>query len=122
MKGACGRARLPRTFAFKSIRLEGTDWRLLLLVGREANPHTWNDLAALDDTLWLGVVTRTDYEAALRAKCAAGRGDMALPHDAAVSVGCKRSWLGPYVRWWRFAEITTLQWWNDLVASTVTVS
>lgn len=118
MKGATGRVGLPLTFAFKSIRVANTTWEILLLVGREKAPEhdEWNDPEKLGEALWVGVVTRADYMAAVAGKVANSGGDTLAIRDAAVTVNCNRSWLGPYVRWWRYDEINGAEWWSDLVA------
>ena len=117
MKGATGRVGLPQTFAFKSIRVAHTTWEILLLVGREKplECNEWSNPEKLGEALWIGVVTRANYAAAVAAKVAKSGGDELAVRDAAVTVNCNRSWLGPYVTWWRYDEINDAGWWSNLV-------
>eukprot|EP00283_Hemiselmis_rufescens_P027141 CAMPEP_0173468800 /NCGR_PEP_ID=MMETSP1357-20121228/77035_1 /TAXON_ID=77926 /ORGANISM="Hemiselmis rufescens, Strain PCC563" /LENGTH=386 /DNA_ID=CAMNT_0014437023 /DNA_START=227 /DNA_END=1385 /DNA_ORIENTATION=+ len=44
------------SFAFKGIRVRGTDWKHLFLLGREREPEGWSSASDVDGCMWLGYV------------------------------------------------------------------
>ena len=117
VKGASRKKGLSSTFTFKGIRTEGTEWELLFLVARTADPITvddWFDCEFIDQHFWLGIVHREHYRLAVQPW---GQG----PQDATVTIPTGRmgrSWLSPYVRWVRFIDphtSTANKWWGELL-------
>ncbi len=98
------------TFAFKGIRLRGTDWKHLFLLGREREPEGWSCADDVESCLWLGYVERSRYKRALRAASRSER----EPQDATVTPGSSRSWLGGAVEWVRLEDLTR-EWWDGKV-------
>lgn len=98
------------TFAFKGIRLRGTDWKHLFLLGREREPEGWLCADDVGSCLWLGYVERSCYKRALRV---AGRSERE-PQDATVTPGSSASWLGGAVEWVRLEDLTR-EWWDRKV-------
>ena len=98
------------TFAFKGIRLRGTDWKHLFLLGREREPQGWLCADDVGSCLWLGYVERSRYKRALRA---AGRSERE-PQDATVTPGSLGSWLGGAVEWVKLKDLTR-EWWGRKV-------
>ena len=94
----------------------GTQWSFLIFVCRTSQPKSWTDPAEYDSCdFWFGVVSRQDYEAALR------RAPKDLYHRKEVSVTVtpgiglasggepSRSWLGDSILWTRSRDMTP-QW------------
>ena len=113
IKGTRSKKGKIRTFQINSIRLTGTDWQHLFIVGREQDPDLWTDASELVRRgFWLGHVTRGDL---LRAAWATGRGGLEEVH-ATVTPGCRRSWLGGCVNWVSAADLSP-EWWNAALLS-----
>ena len=110
IKGAGLKSKKKRTFAFKGIRVRGTNWKHLFLLGRQREPEGWSSARDVDGCIWLGYVGRDRYKQALKA---AGK-SVRKPQDATVTPGSSRSWLGSAVEWVRLRDLTR-QWWDTKV-------
>lgn len=111
IKGTRSKKGKKRTFQISGIRLTGTDWQHLFIVGREEDPDLWTDASELARRgFWLGHVTRGDL---LRAAWATGRGEQEELH-ATVTPGSSRSWLGGCVRWVSAADLSP-EWWDAVL-------
>ncbi len=113
IKGSHCKKEKKSTVFVKDIRLRGTDWQHLFIVSREQDPDLWTDVSEYGRCgLRLAYVKRRHL---LRAMRESGRGHLAKV-DATITPGSKRSWLGPYVRWVRFQDISR-EWWDRHVFS-----
>jgi len=110
VKGSCRKGDTRTTFTFKNIRLQGTNWKHLLLVGRVREPTSWLSIEDVESYVWLGHVKRADY---IRALTANGRSPLES-HDATVTPRCTRGWLGMAVSWTRLEHLTR-SWWDRRV-------
>jgi len=110
IKGAGLKRRKKRTFAFKGIRVRGTDWKHLFLLGREREPEGWSTASDVDGCMWLGYVGRDRYKQALREADRSRR----EPQDATVTPGSSRSWLGGAVEWVQLKDLSR-KWWDTKV-------
>ena len=54
LKGSCRKGDTSATFTFKSIRLQDTNWKHLLLVGRVRDPTSWLSIEDVESHVWLG--------------------------------------------------------------------
>jgi hypothetical protein len=54
VKGSCRKGDTRTTFTFKNIRLQGTNWKHLLLVGRVREPTSWLSIEDVESYVWLG--------------------------------------------------------------------
>jgi len=110
LKGSCRKGDTSATFTFKSIRLQDTNWKHLLLVGRGRDPTSWLSIEDVESHVWLGHVKRAAY---IRALTTSGRSPLE-PHDATVTPRCKRGWLSSAVCWTRLEHLTRA-WWERRV-------
>ena len=99
-----------KSFQFSRLR-PGTPFEHVLLVAREGKPSKWSDMRELDKLLWLGHVSRADFDRAIKARGGAG----AVADEqvkANVTIGSQpRSWLGEYIQWVPFHRLDRA-WWN----------
>ena len=58
VKGSCRKGDTRTTFTFKNIRLQGTNWKHLLLVGRVREPTSWLSIEDVESYVWLGYCLR----------------------------------------------------------------
>jgi len=107
IKGSCRKGSTQTTFTFKDIRIQGTHWKHLFLLGRVREPATWLCVRDVEACVSLGYVSRADY---IRALDAAGRSRHGS-HDATVTPGSVRGWLSAAVRWTPL-EYLTVAWWD----------
>ena len=110
IKGAGLKRGKKCSFAFKSIRVRGTSWKHLFLLGRESEPEGWSTASDVDGCMWLGYVGRDRYTQVLRKE----KRSMSTPQDATVTPGSSRSWLGGAVEWVRLKDLTRA-WWDTKV-------
>ena len=54
VKGSCRKGDTRTTFTFKNIRLQDTNWKHLLLVGRVREPTSWLSIEDVESYVWLG--------------------------------------------------------------------
>ena len=52
LKGSCRKGDTSATFTFKSIRLQDTNWKHLLLVGRVRDPTSWLSIEDVESHVW----------------------------------------------------------------------
>ena len=107
IKGSCRKGATHRTFTFKDIRLQGTHWEHLFLLGRAREPASWLHIRQVEACVWLGYVSRADYITALDADGRPRDG----AQDATVTPGSERGWLSAAVRWIPLKRLT-LAWWE----------
>ena len=86
----------------------------MFLVGRLHNLTRWDSVADMDLTMYLGYVEREAYD---RALSRAGR-SAHHPTNVFVSPTSKESWLGPYIKWVKFSELTK-EWWTKNVVKAI---
>ena len=110
IKGAGLKRGKKCSFAFKGIRVQGTSWKHLFLLGRESEPEGWSTASDVDGCMWLGYVGRNRYTQVLRKE----KRSMRTPQDATVTPGSSRSWLGGAVEWVRLKDLTR-KWWDTKV-------
>ena len=110
IKGAGLKRGKKCSFAFKGIRVLGTSWKHLFLLGRESEPVGWSTASDVDGCMWLGYVGRDRYTQVLRKE----KRSMSTPQDATVTPGSSRSWLGGAVEWVRLKDLTR-KWWDTKV-------
>eukprot|EP00961_Rhodomonas_salina_P090811 1221959-Rhodomonas_salina.1 len=89
----------------------GTSWRHLFFIGRQLSGiASWRRVADFEDCIWLGYVSRRDFE---RAMARAGRSSAKMV-DVTVSPAGKSArtwgWLRAAVKWVRLKSLTR-QWW-----------
>ena len=58
VKGSCRKGDTRTTFTFKNIRLQDTNWKHLLLVGRVREPTSWLSIEDVESYVWLGYCLR----------------------------------------------------------------
>lgn len=113
IKGSRCKKGKPTTFTLKDIRVKGTTFLHILGVLRIQDPVDWTDVDEYSKCgFWLAHITRGNL---LEAMAESGRGHLDKV-DATITPGSKASWLGKYVSWVKFDDLT-LQWWNDHVSS-----
>jgi hypothetical protein len=114
IKGAKRKKNTKNQYHIKKISVLGTGWRHLFLICRGKEPTEWTSVSEYDACdFWLGYVTRDGYMTALQES---GRLDMPLV-DVTVTPGRSEksnSWLGKYIQWVKFRELT-LEWWKKHV-------
>ena len=75
------------------------------------DPTDWTDVEEYSKCgFWLAHITRENL---VKAMAKSGRGHLDKV-DATITPGSKASWLGKYVTWVKFDDLT-LQWWNENV-------
>ena len=121
IKGAKLKSGSKGQFQIKKIRIEGTSWSFLVIVCRTQEPDNWTDPAEYDRCgFWMGVVSRKDYEEALLKAGISTRKTMNVtvtPGNGAANGGKKsRSWLGDYIKWTRFEDLSS-NWWTQTFGS-----
>ena len=95
------------TVTLKDIRLHGTKFKHLFGVARKRDPTNWTSVDEYDACgFWLAYVTRENL---IKAMQESGRGHLSTV-DATISPGYARGWLGKYVAWVRFKDLS-LGWW-----------
>jgi hypothetical protein len=109
----------PGTHVFKKIRTLGASWKHLFLLARpradSGSIRGWRHVSDFQDSMWLGYVTRSDFDAALsRAGLDAPAVDVTLTPGSSRG----RSWLADSVKWIRLNALTH-QWWRENVACAV---
>jgi len=95
IKGSCRKGSTQTTFTFKDIRLQGTHWKRLFLLGRVREPATWLCVSDVEACVSLGYVSWADYIEALDAAGRSRHGS----HDATLTPGSVRGYLSVAVRW-----------------------
>ena len=93
----------PGTHVFKKVRTHGTSWKHLFLLARPradaGRIRGWRHVSDFQDTMWLGYVTRSDFDAALRRAGLAFRDVVDVTLTPRTSRA--RSWLADSVKWIR---------------------
>ena len=67
IKGSCRKGHTWSTFTFKGIRLKGTHWKHLLLLGRTREPRSWKNISDVESSIWLGYIRVCMLRACMRA-------------------------------------------------------
>ena len=102
------------TVTLKDIRLDGTNFKHLFGVARKRDPSDWTDVDEYGQCdFWLAHVTRENL---IKAMQESGRSHMRKV-DATITPGSTRSWLGKYVKWIHFEDLTIDWWMKDVMAS-----
>ena len=79
LKGSCRKGDTSATFTFKSIRLQDTNWKHLLLVGRVRDPTSWLSIEDVESH----VVAVEHHRVPPGAFCATGTSASSAVHTAA---------------------------------------
>ena len=116
IKGAKLKKGTLNQFQIKKIRVHGTEWSTLVLVCRSREPLDWTNPAEYDRCgFWFGVVSRKDYEEALRLSPFKDRKEVSVtvtPGNGRASGGkSSRSWLGDKILWTRSEDIANQPDW-----------
>ena len=102
------------TVTLKDIRLDGTNFKHLFGVARKRDPSDWIDVDEYGQCdFWLAHVTRENL---IKAMQESGRSHMRKV-DATITPGSIRSWLGKYVKWIHFDNLTISWWMKNVMAS-----
>ena len=102
------------TVTLKDIRLDGTNFKHLFGVARKRDPSDWTDVDEYSQCdFWLAHVTRENL---IKAMQKSGRSHMRKV-DATITPGSTRSWLGKYVKWIQFENLTIDWWMKNVMAS-----
>ena len=102
------------TVTLKDIRLDGTNFKHLFGVARKRDPSDWTDVDEYSQCdFWLAHVTRENL---IKAMQKSGRSHMRNV-DATITPGSTRSWLGKYVKWIQFENLTIDWWMKNVMAS-----
>ena len=102
------------TVTLKDIRLDGTNFKHLFGVARKRDPSDWTDVDEYGQCdFWLAHVTRENL---IKAMQESGRSHMRKV-DATITPGSTRSWLGKYVKWIHFEDLTIDWWMKNVMAS-----
>lgn len=110
MKGGICRRGRRSCFMIRNIRSAGVDWKHLFFTGRLRNPDRWDNLADMENIMYLAYVRRDDYEQAL-----AGAGKSRQePVCVSVSPHSRDSWLGRHLKWIRLSRLSR-EWWQQNV-------
>jgi hypothetical protein len=121
IKGARMKAGTKSQFLMKNVRHLGADWDVLVFVCRSKEPTDWLDPREYDRCgFWIGVVTRTDYMAALRAHGQEQRESISFTVTPGLGAACggKRSkgWIGDKIHWIKSSDLTA-SWFDSVISS-----
>ena len=110
VKGGICRKGKKNSFFFNKIRSAGADWKHLFFVGRLRNPCRWDTLADMEHMMYLGYICRDMYDLALSGAARS----RTTPMSVSISPSSAISWLGKYVKWIKFSDLTK-GWWDQNV-------
>jgi hypothetical protein len=107
----------PGTHVFKKVSTHGNSWKHLFLLGRPSaeagSIRSWRHVSDFQDTMWLGYVTRTDFDKAFGK---AGLKDCKVVDVTLTPASSRaRSWLAASVKWIPLSTLTC-QWWRENIA------
>ena len=116
VKGCKCRKGKKFTVTLKDIRLNGTNFKHLIAVARKRDPDDWTNVEEYGQCdFWLAHVTRVNL---MKAMHESGRSHMHKV-DATITPGSNRSWLGKYVNWIHFEDLTTDWWMKNVMKSNI---